>query len=492
VAEKSSPHAQNGTKLYHVAGVTLDSLCPVGAPVNDGLPVDWPVLARVAFRIVAGLTWRLKALINYRSFQSPLGGFRIIAERDELRDRCDQETLRGDILLRRLEQMTPAKRPHFKPEDRFRILMYKDAVGLNAEQTAAAFGICVGTLHLWERRYTEDGKAALVASCIPVNRYDDYLAGTVQLLKLYAPQFGVKRIVHLLAMCGLLLCPSTIRRMLLRKLWPLQPNDPEKPPPDTGATEAKDGASPAGAETEAAADPAPRQIRARCPHAIWHVDLTPLPLCAMRTVYEPGKVPPSQPYAFWLGAVLDNYTRAIVGFEVFEQRPTGEEVCEMLDVAVGVAGRAPRHIISDQGCEFQEAFLEWCDTWGVKHRYGAVHQHGSIVMIERFWRSLKEEMWRRLPILMPSRDWIREEVRLYLHWYHEHRPHQGIGGRTPAEVRDGRTPAREQQPIEPRARYPLERPGPWETARRVGRLELGVDYVEGRAHLPIVSLRPAA
>jgi hypothetical protein len=69
----------------------------------------------------------------------------------------------------------------------------------------------------------------------------------------------------------------------------------------------------------------------------------------------------------------------------------------------------------------------------------------------------------------------------------------GNSGRTPAEVRDGLFAARDRPAIEPRARFPLARGQPVRMASRVrGKVELVVEHVDGRAHLPIVSLRQAA
>jgi hypothetical protein len=115
----------------------------------------------------------------------------------------------------------------------------------------------------------------------------------------------------------------------------------------------------------------------------------------------------------------------------------------MLDAAAKAQGTGPKHIISDQGSQFQEEYLAWCEKRGALPRFGAVGQHRSIAVIERFWRTLKEEWWRRLA----SKPWLlfeaKPELEAYLVWYHELRPHQGLGGRTPASdfSRSGRSSA---------------------------------------------------
>jgi hypothetical protein len=84
----------------------------------------------------------------------------------------------------------------------------------------------------------------------------------------------------------------------------------------------------------------------------------------------------------------------------------------------------------------------------------------------------------------------------YRIWFNEHRPHEALGGRTPAEVRDGIMPARDGPRIEPRNRMPHARASPDGTgppSRRVrSQLELVVSHVGGLRELPVVELREAA
>lgn len=125
----------------------------------------------------------------------------------------------------------------------------------------------------------------------------------------------------------------------------------------------------------------------------------------------------------------------------------------------------------------------------MKPRYGAVGKHGSIAVLERFWRSLKSEMLRRLGLVPMAMPRMADEVAAYVEWYDRHRPHQGLGGRTPREVRRDEEAARERARVEPRARFPLARGDPRQTQRRVTRLVLDAPLVRGRAHLPIIDVR---
>ena len=75
-----------------------------------------------------------------------------------------------------------------------------------------------------------------------------------------------------------------------------------------------------------------------------------------------------------------------------------------------------------------------------RQRFGAIGQYGSIAIIERFWRSLKEllavKLWPPL-----SKAHLEARLELTLGYYAALRPHQGLGGATPGEVYLGEQPA---------------------------------------------------
>jgi len=124
-----------------------------------------------------------------------------------------------------------------------------------------------------------------------------------------------------------------------------------------------------------------------------------------------------------------------------------------------------------------------------------VGKSGSIAIVERFIRSMKTECTRL--ILVPFRvQAMRTEVACFIAWYNEHRPHSALGGRTPLEVYRALPPANEAPRFEPRRHWPRKSrcasPAAPIKGRRGSRLELVVNHVDGRQHLPVVDLKRAA
>jgi hypothetical protein len=81
---------------------------------------------------------------------------------------------------------------------------------------------------------------------------------------------------------------------------------------------------------------------------------------------------------------------------------------------------------------------------------------------------------------------MRREIRLFTAWYNTERPHTALAGRTPQEVWSDR--ARRRRRLEPRTKWPHRQ----RRRSRGDKFTLGLSYIEGRKHLPVVELRSAA
>ena len=185
-----------------------------------------------------------------------------------------------------------------------------------------------------------------------------------------------------------------------------------------------------------------------------------------------------------------------MGFAIFRTRPTSEEVTAALDRIIDLEKAKPKHLIVDQGREFKcEHFEEkWCKQHDVLPRFGAVNKHGSIAVVERFHRTLKEIL--RLTIISEDQLQFEREVTLIIEWYNEHRPHNKLEGKTPNEVYFSRPAANGQPRHELRQHWPRDSPCAKPQVDVNGApgdpIVLEIDSLEGRRHLPLIRARRAA
>jgi putative transposase len=197
-----------------------------------------------------------------------------------------------------------------------------------------------------------------------------------------------------------------------------------------------------------------------------------------------------------VAVVIDHYSRRVVGFAAFESNPTSLSIQAFLESAIVNASGTPKYIICDKGQQFWcSAFKDWCKGQGTTPRFGAVGQHGSIAIIERFILSLKNECTRTIQVPLRM-DAFQLELTYFTQWYNHSRPHSSLYGKTPHEVYHGLLPACERPRFEPRVRWPRSAPCAAPPASVAGHrgapIRLDVRHHQGRKHLPIIELKTAA
>lgn len=98
-------------------------------------------------------------------------------------------------------------------------------------------------------------------------------------------------------------------------------------------------------------------------------------------------------------------------------------------------------IIADNGPEFGTAqstqkqnhpFERMLMEVGIKRRYMRPYRPQTNGKVERFWRTLQEDLIHETDF--DSIDELKEELNQYLYYYNHERPHQGIGGKKPIEM----------------------------------------------------------
>jgi transposase InsO family protein len=198
-----------------------------------------------------------------------------------------------------------------------------------------------------------------------------------------------------------------------------------------------------------------------------------------------------------VATVVDHFSRRVMGSAVFTSQPTSVAVRGFLGRTIAKAKSTPKYIVCDRGGQFDcDGFRAWCRRKGIKRpRYGAIGQHGSIAVVERFILTMKC-LLSGLLLVPLRREAFRRELEAIEQWYNGHRPHTTLGGRTPDEVYNETYPANRCPRFEPRSRWPRGSPcaKPWALVKgRAGaRLDLEVTFHAGRKHLPIVRLKRAA
>jgi putative transposase len=278
----------------------------------------------------------------------------------------------------------------------------------------------------------------------------------------------------MLCRAGLHLGATTVGRILK-----------EKPTPERTTPPAK----------ESKAD---QVVTSKYPNHVWHVDLTVVPLThgGLWTSWFPFSLPQCWPFCWWVGVVLDHYSRRAMGVAIFRRQPTSRQVRAFLGRTITDARKAPKHLICDQGAPFDgDGFRTWCERRDIQVHYGAVGKHGSIAVIERFIKTLKDEGTRRFVLPLDSRS-AKRELSLILEWYNTHRPHMTLAGQTPNEVFYGDAPASRRPRVEPRSQWPRGSPCAKPQVLVAGKpgdgFHLDLSYYQNRKHLPIVTLRRAS
>jgi putative transposase len=155
------------------------------------------------------------------------------------------------------------------------------------------------------------------------------------------------------------------------------------------------------------------------PDELWHLDMTSV------WVAEHGWC--------YLNAAIDCCTREIVGWSL-DIRCRAAEATAVVDAALAARGVTAGTLTlgTDNGTAFtSRAFRTRLAELAVTHRRGGYRDPESQAFIESWFAKLKQRcIWREE---FESLDEARAAIGAYIERYH-HRPHQGLGYRTPREV----------------------------------------------------------
>ncbi len=172
----------------------------------------------------------------------------------------------------------------------------------------------------------------------------------------------------------------------------------------------------------------------------------------------------------WIGAVIDAFSRRVLAVAALRGGPIRAFAVRLLREPVRQDG-VPRRLVTDKDPVLRGGLVQQLLTsHGILRRDGAVGRRGSIALIERSWRSMKQEYVRLLFLHRPICA-LETRLRRWARWRNSWRPHQGLEQRTSDDV------------------YHRQRP---RRARNLTAGTLSVRFLDGDLRLPIPRLRDAA
>jgi putative transposase len=139
-----------------------------------------------------------------------------------------------------------------------------------------------------------------------------------------------------------------------------------------------------------------------------------------------------------LAAVIDCHDRELIGYE-FALRGRAKEAERAIEAAClarfgTLRPSSPPTLRSDNGLIFQSRrFRQACRDYRLPQEFITPYTPEQNGMIERFFRSLKEEcVWQHQ---FQTFEDARYRIRTWLTWYNEGRPHQALKYRSPVQFR---------------------------------------------------------
>jgi len=335
-------------------------------PPRIPLPGDWPLRVKSAMLHLISLAQYASAYTRGWAVNSPISRIRLKAENDRLRQHATLLTEEIRIKDARMMRIPALERRHYLPTDRMSILEIRAAHNWNMQQAADAFLVTAATIASWTKRLDEQGADALVQIREPVNKFPEFVRYTVQRLKTLCPGLGKVKIAQMLCRAGLHLGATTVGRIIKESPHP----PPRRAPVTTG-----------------------RVVTAKRPNHVWHIDLTAVPVGGgFWAPWLPFALPQSWPFCFWLVVIVDHFSRCVIGFAAFSKRPSSLAVRTFIGKAAARILATPKYLICDKDSIFWcTAFKRWCKRNAIRPRYGAIGMHGSIAVVERLVRTIKDE-----------------------------------------------------------------------------------------------------
>jgi len=394
---------------------------PKRSPVRKENVLTWPRNVRQAVDAIAVALNSVFMLVRSRAADSASPIVRAFAERDHIA--WDRELLRreADLLRTRIAGLPPQSRPHYRPESRLAILQLMRLRHWTTERTAEKFLLHQNTVRKWLKEFNLSPSAPLFTGAAPFNKLSEAAQWLVHEIRALCPEpeFGTRQIAARIVRAGIKLSRSSVQR-ILRKPKPPKPNKP------ANAAEATEPVIPH------------HILNPQKPNRTWHLDLATIEFFFVR---------------FYVAALLDGYSRKLLGLSVYCDAPTTANMLSLVRSAIRKFG-APRFLVTDHGSQFRSRFRQAVKRKGVAHVQGRVRCCQFNGRCERFIRTFR--IWQRVTLFAWRLPSIQRKLDVYRDWYNRERSIHGLGHRTPDEIWNGvpdpihaAVPLRENDPVKP-------------------------------------------
>jgi transposase InsO family protein len=271
--------------------------------------------------------------------------------------------------------------------------------GLPADLVAEEVGVCHGTVFAWAKVYREQGEEGLKPKGYSrrTKNISPVVKEKISAVKKDNPTYGAKRISQVVKR---LFCikasPDVVSKTLKQENLQQKPKKKRRKP-----------------------KPKVRSFERAKPNQMWQSDITTF-LVLGRTAY--------------LIAFMDDHSRYIVSWGLFRSQ-RAEQVIEVYRDGVGQYG-VPKEVLTDNGRQYaswrgKSKFTKELTRDDVHHIRSTPHHPKTLGKIERFWKSIKDELISNA--VFERFEEARERIGLWVKYYNHQRPHQGIDGACPAD-----------------------------------------------------------
>lgn len=287
------------------------------------------------------------------------------------------------------------------PEQKLLILDTWNRSGLSGGEFGDMIGIGKQTLHIWKKRFDEEGPAGLLDRSRgrgTGSRLPDITKRAILMLKQANPAWGCERISDMLVRGPALpASPSAVARVLHEAGYELV-EEPTRPHAEQV-----------------------RSFERAKPNQLWQTDLFVFNLKRQnRRVY--------------LIAFLDDHSRFVVSYGLYGSSTTAL-VLEVLNAAIASYG-TPEEILTDNGPQYvvwrgKSAFTKELEKRGIRQIVAHPRRPQTLGKVERFWGTLWRECLEA-SIFMDVEE-ARKRIGLFIDYYNFQRPHQSLAGLVPAD-----------------------------------------------------------